>query len=153
MGGAAVSQSYVDVMNEVYSYPDRIDAGDFEGVGRVLAHATVDMGNGLVLRGAAEIQASFEQWTRRLPDDGTPHTRHCITNPIVEIDEDAGRATVRYYVTVLQRTDTFPLQPVWANRYADTLERVDGAWRIVHRLASGHLPGDTSEHLLADPQV
>ena len=148
-----MSPDYGDVMNVVHSYPERIDAGDFEGVGQLLAHATLDMGNGELLHGAAEIQASFETWTRRLPDDGTPHTRHCVTNPIVEIDEEAGRATVRYYMTVLQRTDTFPLQPVWANRYEDKLERVDGEWRIVYRTASGHLPGDTREHLLRSPEI
>jgi hypothetical protein len=146
-------ESYVEVMNLISSYPERIDAGDFEGVGRLLAHATLDMGTGEPRRGAAEIQASFESWTRRFPDDGTPHTRHCITNPIVEIDDDAGRAKVRYYIMVIQRTDTFPLQPVWANRYEDTLERVDGAWRIVHRRGWAHLPGDTREHLMGPPGV
>jgi hypothetical protein len=148
---APVSQSYVDVMNLVHSYPERIDAGDFAGIGELFAHATVEMGPGEVLRGAAEVQASFERWTRRYPDDGTPHTRHCVTNPIVHIDEEAGTATVRSYIMVLQRTDGFPLQPVWANRYEDRLERVDGSWRFVHRRASGHLPGDTSQHLMGTP--
>ena len=85
-----ITQSYIEVMNLVYAYPECIDAGDFEGVGRLFEHATVEMGPGNVLVGAAEVQASFERWTRRYPDDGTPHTRHTITNPIVAIDEDAG---------------------------------------------------------------
>ncbi len=109
------------------------------------------MGSGQVLRGAAEVQASFDTWTRRYDDDGTPHTRHCVTNPIVEIDEVAGTAVVRYYMTVLQRTDSFPLQPVWANRYEDHLKRVHDTWRFHKRFGSGHLPGDTTQHLLQVP--
>ena len=148
-----VTQSYMDVMNLVYAYPECIDAGDFEGVGRLFEHATVEMGPGNVLVGAAEVQASFERWTRRYPDDGTPHTRHTITNPIVTIDEDAGTASVRYYIHVLQRIDAFPLQPVWANRYEDHLARVDGRWRFVRRRAWGHMPGDTSHHLMGAPDA
>src|SRR5262249_692377 len=71
--------------------------------------------------GAEEIAASYDT-VRVYPDDGTPHTRHVISNQIVDIDDAAGTATCRYYITVVQRTDDFPLQPVWANRYTDQLE-------------------------------
>jgi hypothetical protein len=146
-----IGDSYVEVMNLVYSYPDRIDAGDFAGVGALFADAVIEMGDGETLVGSAEVQAYFERWTRRYPDDGTPHTRHCVTNPIVEIDEDANSAVVRYYITVLQRTDDFALQPVWANKYEDRLERVDGRWRFARRRGFAHLPGDVSQHLLLTP--
>ncbi len=52
---------------------------------------------------------------------------------------------------VLQRTDELPLQPVWANKYEDTLRSVDGRWRFVKRKGYDHLPGDTSHHLLEVP--
>ena len=147
----ALTESYIEIMNMIYSYPDRLDRGDYEGVGELFADAQIDMGSGEILRGADAVRASFEQWTRRYPDDGTPHTRHCITNPIVQIDETAGTAVVRYYITVMQRTDAFPLQPVWANKYEDHLRRVDGQWRITYRRGFDHLPGDTSHHLLQTP--
>lgn len=147
-----ITASYIEVMNLVHSYPDRIDSGDFAGVGELFADGVIEMGDERVA-GKDEVQAYFERWTRRYADDGTPHTRHCVTNPIVHIDEAAGTATVRYYMTVLQRTDAFPLQPVWANRYEDRLERVDGRWRFAHRRGFAHLPGDVSHHLLAAPGV
>jgi hypothetical protein len=103
------------------------------------------------MTGKADVEAYYHRWTRRFPDDGTPHTRHCVTNPIVHIDDDAGTAVVRYYIMVLQRTDDFPLQPVWANKYEDTLRYVDGRWRFVKRKGYDHLPGDTSHHLLHVP--
>lgn len=147
----SISESYIEVMNLVYSYPDRIDSGDFAGVGALFADATIEMGDGEAIGGQAQVQAYFERWTRRYADDGTPHTRHCINNPIVHIDEAAGTAVVRYYITVFQRTDEFPLQPVWSNKYEDHLERVDGTWRFARRRGYAHLPGDTSHHLLAAP--
>lgn len=152
----AVTESYIEILNLVYSYPELIDGGDFAGIGALFRDGTIvfegpDGSPVQELTGSAAVQASFEENTRRYPDDGTPHTRHVITNPIVTIDEDAGTATCRYYITVFQRTDAFPLQPVWANRYEDVLRRVEGRWRMDRRRGFAHLPGDTSQHLLRDP--
>jgi hypothetical protein len=147
---STLTDNYIEIMNLVHSYPEAIDSGDFAAVGALFADATIEMGEELV-GGATAVQAYFERWTRRYADDGTPHTRHCITNPIVSIDDDAGTAVVRYYITVLQRTDEFPLQPVWANRYEDQLRRVDGRWQFHRRRGFAHLPGDISQHLLVPP--
>ncbi len=145
------SGSYIELMNLVYAYADCIEGGDFAGVGELFAHGTIEMGDGETIGGQAQVQAHFERWTRRFADDGTPHTRHCINKPIVVIDEAAGTAVVRCYITVFQRTDEFPLQPVWSNKYEDHFERVGGRWRFVRRRGYAHLPGDTSHHLLAIP--
>lgn len=138
-------------MNLVYTYPERIDAGDFEGVGELFADAVFETEGGGRLVGKEAVQANFERWTRRYSDDGTPHTRHCVSNPIVEIDETDGTAVVRYYITVFQRTESFPLQPVWANRYEDRFVREEGRWRYAHRRGFAHLPGDVSAHLMESP--
>lgn len=153
-----ITASYIEILNLIYRYPELIDGGDFAGVGELFRDATLvfEGADGTQISeavGSAEVQASFEQNTRRYPDDGTPHTRHVITNPIVEIDEAAGTATCRYYITVFQRTDAFPLQPVWANRYEDHLRRVGGVWRIERRRGFSHMPGDVSAHLLQTPGV
>ena len=84
------------------------------------------------------------QW---LGEDGTPLTKHVITNPIVEVDEAAGTASCRSYYTVFQQTDDFPLQPVIEGRYHDEFERVDGVWRWSYRDYSlVDLVGDMSHH-------
>jgi hypothetical protein len=144
----ALTESYVEILNLVYHYPELIDSGDFAGIGELFADAVITFEGGSAMSGATTIQQSYEENTRRYPDDGTPHTRHVISNPIVNIDEEAGTATCRYYITVFQRTNEFPLQPVWANKYEDQLRRVDGQWRFHHRRGFAHLPGDTSHHLL-----
>ena len=39
----AITESYIEIMNLVYTYPERIDAGDFEGVGALFAGAIFDV--------------------------------------------------------------------------------------------------------------
>jgi hypothetical protein len=39
--------------------------------------------------------------------DGLPATKHLTTNLIVDVDEDAGTATARSYITVLQALPDF----------------------------------------------
>ena len=146
-------ESYVAVLNLVYRYPELIDSGDFEGIGQLFAHAAIDAGDGAPCVGAAAIQEMYERNTRRYSDTGTPHTRHVITNPIVEIDEAAGHAVCRSYVVVFQQVDDFPLQPVWTNRYEDRFRFVDGAWRFESKTMSEHMPGDVSRHLLVTPNL
>jgi hypothetical protein len=153
-----MTASYVEILNLIHRYPELIDAGDFAGVGELFRDATLvfegsDGSPMSEVSGSAAVQAMYEQTTRRYPDNGTPHTCHVIANPIVEIDEAAGTARCRYAITVFQRTDEFPLQPVWNNRYEDHLRRVDGAWRIERRRGYAHLPGDTSHHLLQRPDL
>jgi hypothetical protein len=147
------SEDYVAVLNLVYRYPELIDSGDFEGIGRLFAHAAIDTGDGRPHVGAAAIQEMYERNTRRYADTGTPHTRHVISNPIVEIDDTGGTAVCRSYVVVFQQVADFPLQPVWTNRYEDRFRRIDGAWRFEAKTMSEHMPGDVSHHLLSTPHV
>ena len=65
--------------------------------------------------------------------DGRPRTKHCTTNVLIEVDEDAGNATARSYFTVTQATADLPLQVIAAGRYHDGFERVDGNWRFCSR--------------------
>jgi ketosteroid isomerase-like protein len=143
---------YFAIPNLIATYAERIDLGDFAGVGELFEHATITVEeNDVVVHGRAEAQAMYEQWTRRYEDTGTPKTRHVTTNLILDVDDDAGTGTCRCYFTVLQRTETLPFQPIIAGRYHDTFERVDGEWRFTHRHMLNDLTGDLSQHMLADP--
>jgi hypothetical protein len=143
---------YFAIPNLVATYAERIDLGDFEGVAELFTHATITVEeNDVVVSGKAEAQAMYEQWTRRYPDNGTPHTRHVTTNLILDVDDDAGTGTCRSCFTVLQRTDVLPLQPILTGRYHDRFERVDGTWRFAHRHMLNDYVGDLSQHMLADP--
>ena len=43
---SAITESYIEILNLVYTYPERIDAGDFEGVGELFADAVFETEGG-----------------------------------------------------------------------------------------------------------
>lgn len=123
---------YHAIQNLVYSYPFLLDTGDFDGVGQLFAHAVVYSGGELLAsKDAAAVAKSFRDFVMVYPD-GTPRTRHCLSNLKIESD-GPNRATAKAYVMVFQQTDQLPLQPVIGGDYADRLEKVDGQWRFVER--------------------
>ena len=137
------------ITNLLYTYAELIDTGDLEGAAHLFDHARVKMISGGDGDGTVDSAQLLQTWHAFivLYPDGTPRTKHVITNPIVEVDEEAGTATCRSYYTVIQQTDGFPLQPVIAGRYHDRFERVDGTWRWSWRDYSLiDLVGDMSRH-------
>lgn len=138
------------IANLVSSYAERIDHGDFEGLGALFEHAIVTSeGTDIESRGAAEVLAMYEGWTRRFPD-GTPRTKHVTTNLIIEVDDDGERGTCRSYFMVFQQTDELALQPIIGGRYHDEFAVIDGAWHFTRRHMFSELFGDLSHHLLQE---
>jgi hypothetical protein len=135
----------------VYAYAERIDVGDFEGVADLFAEAELTFEGFTQGRpGREKILAMYEASTRRY-DDGTPKTKHVMTNVVVEVGDDRRSATARTYFTVLQAVPgVFSLQPIIAGRYRDAFTQVDGAWRFSHRHMLVDLVGDLSQHMLGD---
>jgi len=135
----------IAITNLLGRYAECIDNGDFEGVGQLFAHATVTADAGGSWTGAAEVTEMFNALTRK-HDDGTPRTKHVITNPIVEMDgPETGRC--RSYFTVLMNTPTLPLQPIVAGRYRDEFGLIDGEWCFTGRHMIVEFVGDVSQHL------
>ena len=146
---AASVPDHVAVTNVLYRYAELMDLGDFDGVADLLGGAVITVeGIEGEQRGRDTIFAMFADWTRRY-DDGTPRTRHLVTNPIVDVDAGAGRATIRSSYSVLQQVDDQPLQPIIVGRYHDTFVRgADGTWSFAARHLFTDLVGDLSRHLL-----
>ena len=142
-----------EIENLLYRYAERIDAGDFAGVADLFAHGEITVeGSDASTRGREAVQRLYETTTRRYEEDGTPRTRHVVTNAIVEVDA-AGHATCRSCFTVLQQTPKLPLQPIITGRYHDRFERVDGGWRFASRRMILDQFGDLSQHLMVDPEA
>jgi len=132
----------------IFEYAERIDRGDFAGVGELFAEGALTGPDGRELaRGAAGVRALYERTTRRY-EDGTPRTKHLTTNVRVELDEARGEATARSAFTVFQALPGFPLQPIVAGRYEDRFAREDGRWAFRERRMVVELVGDLSRHLL-----
>ena len=137
--------SAIEIANLLYRYAEYIDTGDLEGAARLFEHAELETRHGVL-----DAEGILQLWRDVIViyPDGTPKTKHVITNPIIEVDEEAGTATSRCYYTVMQATDDFALQPVISGRYYDWFVRVDDAWRWAHRNYTLHdHPGDLSAHL------
>ena len=145
-----MDDAYQAIKNLIYTYADRIDAGDYEGLSQLFAHAeiTADAMDEPV-RGADAVLAMYTASTRKYEDTGTPKTKHVTTNIIIDLDASGDRATVKSYYTVMQAVQgSLALQPVISGRYLDGFERVDGVWRFATRKMYVDLVGDLSQHLL-----
>ncbi len=135
----------------IYTYADRIDAGDFAGVGEVFAHATLTFeGFGDAVSGRDAIRSLYERTTRRY-EDGTPRTKHVMSNVMVNVGADGVIATSRSYFTVLQAVPgALALQPVIAGRYRNAYACVDGRWRFTAVHIMIDLMGELGHHMLFD---
>ena len=137
------------ILHLIYRYAELIDAGDFQGVGELLARAAFGGPRTPTVSGADNIAAVFTMTTRRF-DDGTPKTRHLVLNPIVEIN--GGVAIARSTFCVVQATGRIALQPIVVGRYDDRFAHDPGAgWHFTERIADVEMVGDVSDHLLIDP--
>lgn len=138
------------IMNLLHTYADAMDSGDFERAAALFQHARIKVSSGTTI----DASALLDNWRRRvrIHPDGTPGTKHVITNPIVEVDEEGGTATCQSYYTVLQAVEGLSLQVVAAGRYHDEFERAGGEWRFSFRDYSLiDLRGDLSAHLVISP--
>ncbi len=135
----------------IYTYAERIDAGDFAGVAEVFAHATLTFdGFDDAVSGRDAIEALYGRTTRRY-EDGTPRTKHVMTNVMVDVAEDGGSAASRSYFTVLQAVPgELALQPVIAGRYRHTYRQAEGRWEVATMHITIDLVGDLGHHVLFD---
>ncbi|MFF3570193.1 nuclear transport factor 2 family protein [Nocardia jiangxiensis] len=142
---ADLASSHRAIENLLARYAELVDDGDFAGLGLLLADATF-IGSGTPVSGRESIEKMFRD-TLIVYADGTPRTQHLTSNIAIEVEEQAGTAIARSYVTVLQALPDLPLQPVAAGRYRDRFEHRDGQWRFLERHVGIRLVGDVSRHL------
>lgn len=139
--------SAIELTNLLYRYAEYMDSGDLEAAGALFKHARIKTRRDEQYVDANDLLLIWKRHIKIYPC-GTPRTRHVISNPIIELDHPAGRASVRSSYTVFQATDERPLQPIAAGRYHDEFEYVDQAWRFCFRDYSLlDLTGDLSAHL------
>ena len=99
------------IENLIARYAELVDTGDFTGVGGLFTDG--------VFRGSADFTGP-DQVAGMLRDrvilyeDGTPRTHHVTTNLQIEVDNQAGTASARSYITVFQAVADLPLQPIIA---------------------------------------
>ena len=144
-----MTSSEVAIANLLYRYAEMVDAGQFEDLAlELFAHARFIVAPEPAEPVDGATMARLIASTTIRYQDGTPRTKHVITNPLIAVDEKAGVASCRSYYTVFQQTDGLALQPVVAGRYHDSFARIDGEWCFTLRdYTMIDMVGDTSQHL------
>ncbi len=129
----------------VHAYAGRLDAGDLDGVAALFEHATWRSDSTrTVLKGTGQVRAVYD---RVHLYDGSPRTKHLITNLSIDLQPGADSATSDCYFTVLQGiVPGEPIQIILSGRYADRFERTKGGWRFSDRLIMVDLAGDQRRH-------
>jgi 3-phenylpropionate/cinnamic acid dioxygenase small subunit len=147
-----MSDAHEAIRNLLGTYCELMDAGDFEGLAGLFAKGRLSDDKGNVFCEGSEAMARM--WRgQTIVYDGSPRTRHVTANPIIEVDETAGTATVRSSYVVFQGltgygSEKLPLTPIITGRYHDQFRRDEaGSWHWDERsYAVDHL-GDLSHHL------
>ena len=138
------------IENLLYTYAERIDGGDLDGVAEMFTHGRIwgmdDPPPEAVFEGRDGVRQMYE-WSTRLYDDGTPKTHHITSNVRIEVADDGQTASGRAYYCVTQATDALPLQPIITGHYHDTFHKVDGEWWFDTRIMFVDQVGDLSHHL------
>lgn len=135
------------IRNLLFEYAERLDGGDLTGMAQLFEHASFGFENvpdPVVYHGAQELLDNFSSYIA-IYENGTPRTKHVITNVAITFRGD-DRAEVRSYLIVFQQCDDFPLQAIVGGRYHDEVEKVDGTWRFAKRVFFLDLAGDNSHH-------
>lgn len=141
----------LDIPNLLYRYADYIDAGQFDDAAGMFRYGRLIVGKRVIDR--QEDMVAFWRQVIRLYDDGTPRTRHLISNPQIHLSEGGETATCRSQWTVLQAVPGFPLQVIATGRYEDRLQLSDSTWQFEERrYLPIDLEGDLSFHLMQDPR-
>ena len=132
----SAQKEITDLMN---LYCTAIDSGDLKTFGRLFANAT------WVAEGRVPGPESMNNMI--LYEDGTPRTKHVITNLTLDIDEAAGTASGHCYVTVYQQTPELPLQAIFVGEYYDTFSLSAQGWAFTRREICHSLIGNMRAHL------
>jgi len=132
-----------DVAALLARYAELIDLAEWDALGELFPDGSLSGPDGKAFaHGANEVSSFFRSNT--LLYDGSPRTKHLVTNIVV--DESA--LTARSSYVVLQSVSGFPLQPIIAGRYHDAFECDEHAQlRFKDRRFFVDLEGDLSHHL------
>jgi 3-phenylpropionate/cinnamic acid dioxygenase small subunit len=138
-----------EIMSLLNRYSHTVDSGDIEGFVALFEKGEWYVEGLTPNRGSNEV---FENVLSKviIYDDGTPRTRHVNANIELSIDEKSGTAKGQRYVTVLQQTDSLPLQAIFSGHYYDEFVKENGEWRFAKTVVHQPFVGDMSQHLKSE---
>ena len=132
-----MSSAEDQIRNLIHRYSEAVDSGQLEILDELFAHANLRVAVGNKAPGPPRPGSATVKTYRdaiRVYADGTPRTRHLVSNTIIEVDEAAGSASARSYNTTLQQVPGKPITVIATAYYLDAFERIGDS--AVHR--KGH---------------
>jgi hypothetical protein len=137
----------------IYRMGYYLEAGDFDAVGELLAHATfgADRIGRRVFRGRDEVRDQYRRTNIVYPEGGR-RTKEIYTNIVIDIDLDTGTARSTTSFTVAQQVPGERFELLVAGRYEDEWERVDGPWRWADRYIVAQYHNDLGKHMRSGTQ-
>jgi SnoaL-like domain len=137
----------------IYRMGYHLEAGDFDAVGELLAHATfgADKIGRKMFTGKDEISAQYARTNIVYPEGGR-RTKEVYTNIVVDIDLDAQTAASVTSFTVAQQVPGEAFELLVAGRYEDEWERVDERWRWSDRYVVAQYHNDLNRHMRSGTQ-
>lgn len=147
------SSSNLAPHEQIYSllndYAHTLDSGRIEDCAALFADADFAIEGVATVHGKEGVADLFSVII--LYQDGTPRTKHLISNVEIAIGYNGKTARAVSYLTVMQQVDAHPLQPIFSGLYADEFVLRAGLWAFTSRKVSNALFGDMSLHLTAPP--
>ena len=134
------------IENLIYSYAERLDLGDFDGVGELFANADYGPADVTPVHGAGPVTQLLRASVQLHGD--SPATKHVTTNVIVELEGE--HADARSYFSVFQAVGSAAPVVIVQGRYHDRFVLEAGRWRFERRTIYMDALGDVSRHLTFD---
>ena len=137
--------SRTQITHLINQYGFTIDTGDLQGFAQLFENAEWTVEGTEPRVGTQQVLDALS--TVRIYEDGTPRTKHIVSNLDLEINEVNNSAESQCYVTVFQQTNDFPLQAIFCGHYFDRFQRVEGLWQFSQRIIRYMMVGDLRAHL------
>jgi len=135
-----------EILRLLTKYSRTVDSGDLDGFAELFSNGEWYVEGTSPSVGSDEIRQAVTSQII-IYDDGTPRTRHVNSNIDIEVDEESGTATCQRYVTILQQTESHPLQVIASGDYKDSFVKRNGTWSFASTVIRRPFLGDMSRHM------
>lgn len=141
--------AHAEIMKLLNRYCRAIDTAKFDAFLDLYEKATWTTPGAPIFKGREEIKKQIIERII-LYEDGTPRTKHVMTNVDLDINEADGTAQGQRYITIFQATEKLPIQAIFSAHYFDAFVKDDGDWRFQSTRMEYALMGDMSHHIRLD---
>ncbi len=133
------------INNLLTDYCLALDAGRIDDCATLFENAEFTFEGFPTAKGIEGVKGMFANLI--IYEDGTPRTRHLLTNVRIDVADGANAATSQSYLTVMQQAEDAPMQPIFSGHYVDEFANIDGKWQFSRRNVLSPQFGDMSRHM------